>query len=302
MNNTNKQVTEPKKPAFDLYQTITNTIISHLEEGTAPWHKKWVGGNSTPFSLPINFSTNKHYKGINILLLWSAASKNQFTTNEWATLKQWNEKKEKIRKNEKSSMIVYFDMMEKEIEGEIEKIPFLKYSKVFNRSQLESYIPGPAEPELPLLVERLERVEKFVANTKADIKHQGYDACYIPDQDVIHMPSKSSFINTDEMTATEGYYSTLMHELTHWTGHPKRLDRKLSTKFGSNPYAEEELIAELGAAFLAAALNITNAPKKDHANYIATWLQVLKQNKYAIISAARSASKAVDYLMKLPNN
>ncbi len=289
--------TDKPKSKIDLYQTVTDTIIAHLEEGTAPWHKCWVGGQNQPFTLPINADTAKQYKGINILLLWGAATQQQFATNEWATVKQWNKQKQKIRANERGTMIVYFDVMEKEKDGEPEKIPFLKYSKVFNRCQLDSYVPDQqAQAELPLLVERIERVESFVANTKATIKHEGYEACYRLDSDVIHMPTVNSFINTDEMSATEGYYSTLMHELTHWSGHPKRLDRKLSGKFGSNPYAEEELIAELSAAFLCAELQITNSPKKDHANYIANWLKVLKQNKYAIVSAAKSASKAVDYL------
>lgn len=290
-----KQTSRP-----DIYQQVTDTIIAQLEKGTAPWHKPWVGGDLNPFRLPVNQKTGKSYQGINILLLWCASMNKDFTCNEWATFKQWSEKNESIRKGEKGSMVVYYDTFEKEVDGEVKKIPFLKQSVVFNRCQLSSFKPEQLiDPDAKPLVQRLDKVEGFVANTKAIVRHTGYKACFVPAKDEIYMPEKNAFIDTDTLNATEAYYSTLLHELTHWSGHSARLDRKQSKKFADMPYAEEELIAELGAAFLCANLEITNAPKPEHAQYIAHWLKVLKQNKYAIISAASSASKAVDYLHSL---
>mgnify|MGYP000870910358 CR=1 FL=1 len=284
----------------DLHQQVTDTIIAPMEAGTAPWHQPWVGGNRQPFRLPVNARTAKAYSGINILLLWCAVQSKEFASHEWATLKQWNAQKESIRKGEKGNMIVYYDTFEKEVDNEIQRIPFLKRSYVFNRCQLASYTPDESPtPPVTSLVERLENVERFVANTKATIRHQGYSACYIPSADAIHMPEKNSFINTEHSTATENYYSTLMHEMTHWSGHPNRLNRKLSGRFGDVPYAEEELIAELSAAFLCAELEITNTPKREHASYLANWLTVLKQDKHAIIAAASRASKTVEYLRGL---
>jgi antirestriction protein ArdC len=149
------------------------------------------------------------------------------------------------------------------------------------------------------LVERVQSVDSFVDNTQAIIEHGNTGAFYRPSEDKIYMPKAEVFIDTDACTATEGYYSTLLHELVHWTGSPTRLDRTKGKKFGDHDYAVEELVAELGAAFLCAEFDIAIAEKGDHANYIASWMKVLKENKYAIISAASEASKAVGYMKKL---
>jgi antirestriction protein ArdC len=219
----------------------------------------------------------------------------------WASYKQWQDNKEAVRKGEKGSMIVYYDTIEKEEDGEIKKIPFLKSSVVFNRSQLASYNPADREPKLnPIpLIERIKNVEEFVANTGAIVEHKNYTACYIPSEDKICMPLPEAFIDTETSTATEGYYSTLLHELTHWTGNEKRLGRQGGKKFGDENYATEELVADIGAAFLCAELEITATTRADHANYIASWLKALKDNKDCIITAASEASKAVKYLQDL---
>lgn len=285
----------------DLYQQVTNTIITQLEAGTVPWHKPWTGGSPVSFDLPENFITGKSYRGINVLLLWSAAISKEFSSPEWGSFKQWNTKSETIRKGEKGTMIVYYDTFEVEKDDEIKKIPFLKASVVFNRCQLSSFNPEEQIPQEPQeqLVTRLAMVEKFVTNTKAIIQHEGNRACYQTGIDRILMPDTSAFIDTPTSTATENYYSTLAHELTHWTGHSSRLDRKIKNKFGSELYAHEELVAELGAAFLCASLQITNEPRPDHASYIASWLTALKEDSHTIIQAASAASKAVDYLTAL---
>lgn len=285
----------------DIHQQVTDTIIRQLEAGTVPWQQPWKSDSSRILELPRNLVSEKHYRGINILLLWSAAIEKQFPSPEWASFKQWNARNESIRKGEKGSLIVYYDTVEKEVDGEIKKIPFLKSSIVFNRCQLASYTPDDIQPEAPVqpLVERLETVDRFVCNTKAIVEHDGSHACYVPTQDKILMPHPEAFRDTLTCKATEGYYSTLLHELTHWSGNPKRLNRTKGKKFGDNDYAVEELTAELGAAFLCAEFGIGIAGKGNHAAYIAHWLEVLKSNKQCLFTAASEASKAVDYMQDL---
>lgn len=284
-------------PRKDVYQQITDTIIQQLEAGTVPWQKSWKETH-TGFSMPKNFVTGNSYHGINILLLWCAAKEKQYTSNEWASFKQWSSKKEAIRKGEKGNMIVYADTFEKEIDGELQKIPFLKQTVVFNRCQLASYTqPLVSEIEnKKSLVDKIDSAEDFIANTFAEIEHRDGAAFYSPKEDKIYMPLVNTFFDTENCTASEGYYSTKFHELTHWTGNSKRLDRKIKNKFGTHAYAEEELVAELGAAFLCSEFEMSNAGKENHAAYIANWLTVLNDNKHFIVSAASEASKAVEYM------
>ncbi len=286
----------------DIHQQVTDTIIKQLEQGTVPWHKPWQGEDTKAFGLPYNGITQNHYRGINIVLLWSSAIEKQYPLAEWGTFKQWADKKEMIRKGEKGSMIVYYDTFEKEEDDEIRKIPFLKTSYVFNRCQLNSYEPSVTEEDnqpKQSLVERIEKVDTFIGNTQAMIEHGPKGACYSPKEDKIYLPVTEAFMDTETCTATEGYYSTLLHELVHWSGAPDRMDRAKGKRFGDQNYAAEELVAELGAAFLCAEHDIATAEKGDHANYIASWLKALKDNKHCIISAASEASKAVQYMKGL---
>lgn len=283
----------------DLHQHVTDTIIGQLEKGTIPWQQTWINKNPV-FAMPKNAVTGNRYRGINIVLLWSAAQDKSYATQEWASFKQWQTKNESVRKGEKGNLIVYADSFEKEVEGEIKKIPFLKSSVVFNRSQLASYNSEQAVIEFEMKdIQRQKNAEDFIENTFAQIEHRDGQACYIPSQDKIYMPLSSSFVDTAKCTSTENYYSTLLHELTHWTGHKSRLDRLTRANFGSDKYAQEELVAELGAAFLTTEFNITTPEKENHAGYIASWLKVLKDDKYFIISAASEASKAVEFLNQL---
>jgi antirestriction protein ArdC len=302
MSNTEQASNAPTSIRRDIHQQVTDIIIKQLEKGTVPWHKPWKGEDTKAFDLPYNGITKNHYRGINIVLLWSSAIEKQYASAEWGTFKQWADKKEMIRKGEKGSMIVYYDTIEKEEDDEIRKIPFLKTSYVFNRCQLNSYQPsekeGTNEPR-PSLVERIQTVDDFIGNTKAIIEHGQRGACFSPNEDKIYMPVTEAFVDTESCTATEGYYSTLLHELVHWSGTPNRLDRTKGKKFGDQNYATEELVAELGAAFLCTEYNIATAEKGDHASYIAGWLKVLKDNKHCIITAASEASKAVHYLKGL---
>lgn len=290
----------------DIHQQVTDTIIQQLKAGTIPWHQPWVThrngvGAPIPFKIPHNSTTGNKYRGINIVLLWNAAVNNGFCTSEWASYKQWQDKKEQVKGGEKGTMIVYYDTFEKEVDGEIEKIPFIKASHVFNRSQLSSFQPeeAPAPEIVKPVFERLAHVEEFVANTRAIIQHDEPKAYYSPFFDHINMPEPDLFIPTATRTAKEAYYSTLLHELTHWSGSPKRLNRTKGKRFGDQNYAAEELVAELGACFMCAELEIEPTIKGDHASYIDNWLSVLKKDKHCIFTAASEASKAVDYLQGL---
>lgn len=301
--------TPQKTSRRDIHQQVTDTIIQQLEAGTVPWHKPWKQGGSTNrnknftpnYTLPRNFTTGNRYKGVNILLLWGSADKQQFGSNQWASFKQWQAKEEAVRKGEKGTMIVYYDTIIREIDGEEKKIPFIKSSVVFNREQLASFEQQEGEPETPIpnLVERVEHVHEFIENTKAVIEHIEPRAYYSRTFDKINMPPPELFVGTPTCTPTEAYYSTLLHELTHWSGSPQRLDRTKGKRFGDDKYAAEELVAELGAAFLCAELQITLEEKGDHAAYIDHWLKVLKEDKHCLFTAASGASKAVDYLQGL---
>lgn len=232
-------------------------------------------------------------------MLWLAAEDKGFTTNEYATFKQWETKKETVRKGEKGNMIVFYDVMERENEKQkIEKIPFLKLSFVFNRSQLKSYEPSEIITDKPQpLFERIAQADTFINQTGARIKHDGGERAYYNRlSDDIHLPLPEIFTGTETQSSQESYYAVTLHELTHLSGHPKRLDRQFGKRFGDQDYAFEELVAEIGAAFLCAKLGITDAPRPDHAQYLSHWLQVLKDDKLAILTAASKASQACDYL------
>jgi antirestriction protein ArdC len=168
---------------------------------------------------------------------------------------------------------------------------------VFNADQIEGW-RAPEERRLGL-VGAIETAEQFVANTKAEIRHGGDRAFYRQKDDFIQVPDMDLFTGTPTSSPTESYYAVLLHELTHWTGHKRRLDRDLTGRFGDESYAMEELVAELGAAFLCADLGISNGPRDDHAAYVANWLKVLKNDKKAIFTAASKAGQAADYLSRL---
>ena len=209
----------------------------------------------------------------------------------------------KGQKREKSSRIIFYKTLTfegKDQQGKTEnvKVPMLKQYAVFNASQVDGYID---EQQITISetdnVQHLSLIEEFCKNTKADIKNTSNEAYYTPDEDYINMPDTSLFLDTEEYSATENYYATLLHELTHWTGHKKRLDRQddPSKKYIQN-YAYEELIAELGAAFLCAGHHIKQTQPIGHALYIKNWLKALKNDKILIFKASAQAEKAVQHL------
>ena len=301
-----ENTTTPTKASFktnhkDIHQQVTDTIIAQLEKGVIPWQKSWTGPEGTLPSLPFNFTTGNRYRGINILLLWSAAIERNYTSSEWASFKQWQAKGAAIRKGEKGNLIVYYDTFEREDEGEIKKIPFLKSSVVFNRTQLVSYEP-PAPSEQPKTkhdFEQLLIVDLFIQGTGAIVKYHHGGAYYDRAADDITVPFTEDFVATETCTPEENYTGVLMHELVHWSGAPHRLNRTKGKQFGDSNYAIEELTAELGAAFLTAGFGMRTAEKGNHAAYIDHWLKVLKEDKHFLLTSASEASKAVDYLYSL---
>ena len=288
---------------FDVHQHITDQIVSAIEAGAGAWQMPWHQ-SSHALTRPKNIASGNAYRGINILALWVAAEASGYEHGLWGTYKQWQEKGAQIRKGEKSSVIVFYKELERTSEhepGETEKVLFARASRVFNAAQVDGFTPpeGEAMPTEDR-VTPIEAAETFTAGTGAKIAIGGDRAFYRPSEDAITMPGRPRFVGTETTSPTEAWYSTLLHELTHWTGARHRLDRDLSGRFGSDSYAMEELVAELGAAFLCAELGITASPRPDHAAYLAGWLKLLKADKKAIFSAASSASRATDYLRASP--
>lgn len=283
----------------NVYETVTANIITAIEQGAGefrmPWHRA-----STADGIPCNASTGAAYKGSNVLTLWAASLGKGYGSNRWATFKQWQSIGAQVRKGEKATTGIYFNMFERENEqtGKAEAIPFARPFFLFNAEQVDGYTVPDTAPRQDL-TETLRNVDDVIAATGARITHGGSRAFYRPSTDEIYLPPRDAFIGTETSTATEAYYSTTLHELAHWTGHASRLARDFtrSKRFGDEAYAGEELVAELGAAFLCAQLGITNAPRVDHAQYIAHWLEVLKADNRAIVRAASDAQKAADFIL-----
>ncbi len=282
----------------DVYQKITDRIISELEQGVQPWFKPWSGGNMAgKVVLPLR-STGEEYRGINIISLWMTAVSASYSCNYWFTFKQALALGGNVRKGEKGSLVVYANSItkteqNKEGEDETKTIPFLKGYTVFNGDQCDGlpvrFYPK-AEPLPVVTAQRIDSAEAFFDATGARVRYGGNRAYYAPSLDHIQLPPFESFRDAESYTATKA------HEFIHWTGHKSRLDRDLSGSFGTMDYAKEELVAELGSAFLCADLKITPEIREDHAAYIATWLKVLKDDKRLIFRAAAQAQKAADLL------
>jgi len=286
----------------DIYSRITNQIIASLETGVKPWTQPWNAGHAAgPVSRPLRYNGDC-YSGINILTLWATASERAYCAPIWMTFKQSIELGGHVRKGEKGAPVVYANTLVRtetdEASGEDEEraIPFLKAYTVFNVEQIEDlpdhyYAPSAVETNPD---SRIASADAFFAATRAEIRHGGASAYYSPFEDRVQMPAFESFRDA------ESYYATLAHEMTHWTRHKTRLDLDFGRKrFGDEGYAREELVAELGAAFLCADLGLRLEDREDHAAYIGSWLRVLKDDKRALFSAAAHAQRACDFLRQL---
>ena len=283
----------------DIYTRITDQIIAALEQGIKPWTQPWNAAHAAgPVSRPLRHN-GQPYSGINVLTLWASSMERHFAAPIWMTFKQARELGGCVRKGEKGSPVVYANTLTRterdEATGEEvdQTIPFMKGYTVFNIEQIDglpAHYYTPAETALNP-DQRIAAADAFFAYTSADIRHGGNSAFYCPPEDLIQMPVFESFRDA------ESYYATLAHECTHWTRHKRRLDRDFGReRFGDAGYAREELVAELGAAFLCADLGITLEDREDHAAYIGSWLKVLKDDKRAIFTAAAHAQRAADFL------
>lgn len=292
-------MTKTDTPRQDIYSRITDQIVASLEQGIKPWTQPWNAGHAAgPVSRPLRFN-GEGYSGINVLTLWASSMEHGFAAPIWMTFKQARELGGHVRKGEKGSPVVYANTIQKTETDERTgddvdvTIPFMKGYTVFNVEQIEGlpahYYALRESSRNP--DERIARADGFFAATGAHIMNGGNSAYYRMASDHIQMPMFESFFNA------QSYYATLAHESIHWTRHPSRLDRSFEQqRFGDVGYAKEELVAELGAAFLCADLELKLEDRNDHASYIGSWLQVLKNDKRAIFTAAAHAQRAADYL------
>lgn len=288
-------------PRRDIHAEITNKLIAAIEadpgQPVMPWRR-----SGKPLFMPENALTRNAYNGINVVSLWVAAECLGYAVPVWATYRQWSELGCQVRKGEKSSLVVFYKEYDSEPDPEHTdddgKRRVARASHVFNAAQVDGYaIPDAPQPLGP--IDRLEAVDRFVAATGARIEHGGDRAFYRPSTDHIQMPDEELFGGTATMTRSEGYYATLTHELTHWSGASTRLGRDMGKRFGDAAYAAEELVAEIASAFLCAELGITQNTRADHAQYLAQWLDLMKSDSRAIFAAAAKASEAVGYLKRL---
>jgi antirestriction protein ArdC len=279
----------------DLYAEVSNRIIAELERGAAPWVKPWsatAGANT-----PCNAVTNRPYSGCNVVLLWLAPDRG-WPTFRFLTFKQAIEAGGNVRKGEQGTKVIFVKQLQVK-EGEDEDadtrlIPMLREYTVFNVAQCDN-LPETITAGKPMRVRNPDMrdtlADEFLRSTGAEIREGHGEAYFVPGQDLVSMPAFEAFKGADH------FYNTAFHELTHWTGHKSRLDRDLRNRFGSRAYAAEELVAELGAAFLCAEFGFDGDLR--HAGYLATWLDLLKSDKRAFFTACSKAQAAADYLRGL---
>src|ERR1700730_7952301 len=282
----------------DVYKHVTAQIITAIDQGVGNWRMPWHTSGQFAFS-PINVASKKPYRGINTVCLWAAAQAKGYERGEWATYQQWQDKGGQVRKGEKATTVVFWKFAnsstESQDDGEQQhantsRLLFTRGYSVFNAAQVDGYTPK-ADTDSPM-PERIAHAEAFFQAIRAYVQNGGNRAYYAPDSDHIQMPPFQAF------KESVAYYSTLAHEHTHWTAPTSRCDRQLGKRFGDNTYAGEELIAELGAAFTCAHLGLSTEPREDHAQYINSWLKVLKADKRAIFTAASKAQQAADFMIE----
>lgn len=273
------------------YQLVSDRILEALKQGVVPWRKPWKGREF----LPCNAATKRTYHGINLLLL----SLSPFTDHRWLTLRQANELDGHVKKGEKSTLVVFWKQLEVDAENQKDRkrtIPLLRYFLLFNVEQCQGLnLPPLQSAERPN--DRIAEAEQIVQAMPQPptIREGGPVACYQPRQDLVRVPKLSEFDTPAD------YYATLFHELTHATGHSSRLDRPGVTgtiEFGSGDYSREELVAELGSAFLCAEAGIDNSTQGNAASYINGWLEALLGDPKAFVIAAGQGQRAADFIMR----
>ncbi|KLK91895.1 antirepressor [Microvirga vignae] len=282
-----------------LYDEITGKIIAELEAGRVPWVQPWgTAAAKAPLAMPRNAATGRHYSGINVLILWGAVIEHGFPGQSWLTFRQALALGGNVRKGERGTTVVYADRFvpedekrrARETSEEAQAIPFLKRFTLFNAAQCENLpedIAIVAPPPPPGLIEP--KVEALIRAAGIDFRIGGNRAFYVPALDYVQVPPPQAYFEPIN------WHRTALHEMGHATGHPSRLSRDMSGSFGTKKYAFEELVAEMNAAFCCASLGIV--PTVRHADYIGSWLEVLREDNRAIVRAASQASKAADWLL-----
>jgi antirestriction protein ArdC len=281
----------------DVYARVTSAIVTAIEAGAGNYRMPWNVRRDKGFS-PISVGSAKPYRGINTVVLWSQSQANGYASALWGTYNQWQELGAQVRKGERGSPVVYwgtFDSTRAEDSEDGDAVTrrlFAKGYTVFNAEQVDGLkLPKAFEPKLSHN-ERIARADCFFAPL-AEVRDGGNRAFYRPDTpEAVYLPGFDQFPDAAQ------YYSVLAHETTHWTGHESKCARDLEGRFGSESYAVEELIAELGSAYTMAHLELELTPRVDHAAYIASWLKVLKADKRAIFTAASKAQQAADYIVR----
>jgi antirestriction protein ArdC len=278
---------------------VTDSIIAAIEAGAGefimPWH-----GDGVAIAKPQNAMTKMEYHGVNVLALWAQAYVGGYRSGYWASYKQWQRVGAQVVKGAEGSTIVFFKRIEggEPAESEQPSIRLVaRASRVFNADQVAGWEP-PTHPRSYVGAQTLESVETFITATKAEVHRTGSAACYRIRDDYIEMPDRARFTGSPTTSATEAYSATLLHELIHWSGAKHRLSR-FGEGVPKEELAAEELVAEIGAAFLCADLGVSNQPRPDHAAYVAHWLQLLKNDTRAIFTASRLANQAAMYLHEL---
>ncbi|RLP23016.1 zincin-like metallopeptidase domain-containing protein [Mesorhizobium sp. YM1C-6-2] len=286
----------------NLYDEITAKIINELEQGRLPWVQPWGTAAKAPLAMPKNAATARQYSGINILILWGAVVQYGYPTQHWLTFRQALSLGGNVRKGERGTTVVYADRFTPEDEKrraretgeEAGSIPFLKRFTVFNTAQCEGLpedVAVEAPPPPPHTIEP--RVETLIRATGIDFRIGGSQAFYVPAHDYVQVPPPQAYFEPID------WHRTALHELGHATGHASRLGRDMSGRFGTRKYAFEELVAEMNAAFCCASIGVV--PTVRHADYIGSWLEVLREDNRAIVRAASQAGKAADWLLaRLP--
>lgn len=285
-------------PKQDVYLKVTDSIINAIEQGVSNWRMPWHTSGRFASS-PINVASKKPYRGVNTLCLWAAAQAKGYERGEWATYAQWAERGAQVRKGEKATTVVFWKFAlngaesqdaEEEHSAIGSRLLFTRGYSVFNAGQVDGYTPS-VEPDAPI-ERRIEKAEEFFKRIPAHVAHVGNRAYYTPLDDSITLPPFGAFFTPMD------YYSTRAHESGHWTSAASRCNRELGKRFRDAAYSVEELVAELTAAFTMAHLGLSSEPRPDHAQYLQSWLRVLRADKRAIFTAASKAQQAADYLIQ----
>jgi antirestriction protein ArdC len=278
----------------DLYADVTNRIVAALEAGVTPWIRPW----SVDFEpTPINAASRRCYRGINTVLLTLEAQARGFNRNSWLTYRQAKDLGAQVRAGESGCSVIFYKLQDlphsataERIEDEVRPkvVPLLRSFTVFNLAQIDGLPDRLQVREAMVAWNPQEAAESILVGSGAAIRHGGAMAFYSPSEDLVQLPERHSFPDVG------GYYSTALHELIHWTGHANRLNRQLGRRFGDAAYAMEELIAEMGSAFLCAGCYLEGRLR--HANYVGHWLSVLRNDKRAVFAAAAKAQQASDFI------